>query len=86
LDPDIGKPWHHACTIDNRDAEIEIRLTHEPETWNRFDKAFCRQQKTSDGSDWRSWISPWGSSRWLGIGRLGPVTGQPYDLKEVLTE
>ena len=25
LDQDARKPWHHACTIDNRHAEIKIR-------------------------------------------------------------
>ena len=26
LDQDARKPWHHACAIDNSDAEIKIRL------------------------------------------------------------
>ncbi len=26
LDQDARKPWHHACAIDNRDAEIKIGL------------------------------------------------------------
>ena len=26
LDQDARKPWHHACAIDNRDAEIKIEL------------------------------------------------------------
>src|SRR4029077_10076085 len=28
LDQGPRKPWHHACAIDNRDAEIKIELRH----------------------------------------------------------
>ena len=30
LDQDARQPWHHACAIDNGDAEIKIRLEIKP--------------------------------------------------------
>ena len=35
LDQGARKPWHHACAIDNRDAEIKIRLRHVFESRHR---------------------------------------------------
>ena len=84
LDQDARKPRHHACAIDNRDAEIKIQLDRDDVSPNRHpDLSCCLSMIFSENRFPLFRIMFWISTGWRGPGSWAGRRSAPYDAERL---